>query len=191
MPTAIDLASNALVLIGDEPISSFTDSGAGAQAAAALYLETYRGVLAMHPWTFALKEQSLNLLSQTPDDLTGFDSAYQIPPDLVRLWAVFPHSNYTIVGSLLYSNENELLARFVFQAEETDLPPHVVKAVEYKLAAEFAIPVTESSSKAELYETKFTKQLGMARTIDSQGRPPVPVVDSPFVDVRLGGGRFW
>ena len=30
MPSSIDIASNALLLIGDNPISSFDDPGAGA-----------------------------------------------------------------------------------------------------------------------------------------------------------------
>jgi len=38
MASDIDIASNALVLIGDNPINSFTEPGAGATAAANLYL---------------------------------------------------------------------------------------------------------------------------------------------------------
>lgn len=187
MPTSIDMASNALILIGDEPISSFDDPGAGAKAAANLYPETYGAVLSSHPWTFALKEQKLNLLSQTPDPLTNFQFAFQLPTDFIRLWAIFPFSNYTIVGSILYANTNELLARYCFRVDETALPPHMTKAIEYKLASEFAMLVTESQTKAEFYEKKFNLQVAQARTIDSQQKPQVPIIDSPFVDVRLGG----
>lgn len=191
MPTSIDMASNALILIGDNPINSFSDPGAGAQAASNLYPETYRMVLASHPWTFALKEQKLPRLTAEPDDLTHFQYAYQLPADMIRLWAVFPQSEYTIVGDLLYSNENELLARYVYQVDEPELPPHVTKAIEYKLASEFAELITESQSKAEFYERKFQLQSAMARTIDSQQKPQVPIIDSPFVDVRLSGTRLY
>jgi hypothetical protein len=187
MPTDIDIASNALLLVGDEPISSFDDSGAGATVAKAIYAETYGMVLSEHPWTFAFKEQELNKLSQTPDDVTGYKNAFQLPGELIRIWALLPHSMYTIVGSLLYSNEESLLARYVFKVDETALPPHVVKALEYKLASEFAMSVTESETKADLYEKKYNLQIAKARTIDSQNKPPVPIVDSPFTDVRLNG----
>ena len=187
MPTDIDIASNALLLVGDNSISSFDDPGAGATVAKALYPETYRMVLSEHPWTFALKEQELNKLSQSPDAETGYKNAFQVPGELIRIWAVFPHSNYTVVGNLIYSNENSLWARYVYKVVETALPPHVVKALEYKLAADFAIPVTEDAKKAALYEEKYDKQVVRAKSIDSQNKPPVAIIDSPFTDSRFGG----
>jgi len=190
MPTSIDIASNALILIGDDPISSFSDPGAGAQAAANLYPETYRQVMSEHPWSFAFKEQMLSRLSQQPADLTNFKYAFQVPPDLIRLWAIMPHSNYIIVGDLLYSNQNELLARYVYQVDETSLPPHVTKTIEYRLASDFAMLVTESQTKATFYEEKYRDMLQRAKAIDSQGRPQQPMVDSPFIDVRLSGRGF-
>ena len=187
MPSDIDMSSNALILIGDDPIASFSDPGAGAQAAANLYPETYRQVLSSHPWSFALKEQLLNQLAAQPDDLTNYKFAYQLPSDMIRLWAIFPHSDYTIVGDLLYSNANELLGRYVFEQDETQLPPHFTKALEYRLASDFAQLITESTSKSEFFEKKYLQAIAMARTIDSQQKPQVPIIDSPFVDVRFGG----
>jgi len=191
MPTNIDIASNALLLIGDEPISSFTEEeGAGAKVAANIYPETYKQVLAEHPWSFALKEQVLSRLSATPDTRTGYSYAYQVPVDLIRLWAVFEWSNYVIIGDLLYSNESSLMARYVYQVDETALPAHFVTAFQYKLASEFALSVTESTSKAELYEAKYMKAIAKARNIDSQGRPQEPIISSPFVQAQYGGGLF-
>jgi len=187
MPTDIDMASNALLLIGDNPISSFTEPGAGAEVAAAIYPETYKKVLSEHPWSFALKEQQLSRLTSEPDDKTGYQYAYQAPTDMIRLWAIMPWSNYVIIGDLIYSNENDLLARYVYNVSETALPPHVVIAVQYKLASDFAISITESNSKSELYEAKYRNALAHARTIDSQGRPQESIIDSPFVDVRFSG----
>jgi hypothetical protein len=187
MATEIQIASNALILIGDNPISSFTEPGFGATAAANLYEDTYLAALSEHPWTFALKEQKLSKLSQSPDPETGFQNAFQVPVDTVRIWAVFPFSNYTIVGDLLYSNQNELLMRYNHKPPETELPPHFVKSLEYKLAADFSISVTEDLQKHALFEQKAVRAFATARSIDSQGKPPVPIIDSPFVAARLGG----
>ena len=110
-----------------------------------------------------------------------------MPTDLIRLWALFPHSNYTIVGNLIYSNETELLARYVYSVAETSLPPHIVTAIRYKLAAEFSVSITESVSKSEYYERKYMRAAQIARSIDSQSKPPVSIIDSPFVDVRFSG----
>jgi hypothetical protein len=190
MATKIDIASNALLLIGDVPISAFTEPGAGAQVAANIYEDTYASVLASHPWSFAFKEQRLSRLTQVPDQETNYSYAHQVPVDLIRLWAILPHSDYVIVGGLLYSNQPDLLARYIYRVMEQDLPAQVIKAVEYKLAADFAIAITEDEKKNALYEQKFLRQLAMARSIDSQGRPQESVIDSPFVDVRGTGGRW-
>lgn len=188
MPTKIDIASNALLLIGDNPISSFSDAGAGAQVAANIYPETYRSMLAEHPWSFAMKEQVLSRLSQTPDARTNYSYAYQLPADLIRVWSIMDHSSYTIVGSLLYSNQTSLLCRYIAEVDETELPPHFVTALQYKLASDFAVSVTEDQGKAQYYGVLYLKQVSMARAVDSQNKPQVAIVDSPFVDVRLFGG---
>lgn len=187
MASDIDIASNALILIGDNPISSFTEPGAGAEAAANLYPSTKVQLLSEHPWTFALKEQKLNRLSAAPDKLTNWQYAYQNPTDLIRYWSVMPWANYEMVGSLLYSNQNELLARYIYDVAETALPPHFQKALEYKLASDFALLVTEDKSKAELYDKKYRVAIGQARGIDSQSHPQQPIISQPFTDVRFGG----
>jgi hypothetical protein len=190
MASDIDIASNALILIGDNPISSFTEPGAGATAAANLYPDTYKQLLSEHPWTFALKEQKLNQLSQAPDALTNWKYAYQNPTDLIRYWSIMPFSNYAMVGSLTYSNQNELLARYVYAVAESQLPPHFQKALEYKLAADFALLVTEDVNKSQVFEQKYRTAISQARSIDSQSHPQVPIMDQPFTDVRQGGNYF-
>ena len=191
MASDIDIASNALILIGDNPISSFTEPGAGATAAANLYPDTYKQLLSEHPWTFALKEQKLNQLSQAPDALTNWKYAYQNPTDLIRYWSIMPHSNYAMVGSLTYSNQTELLARYVYKVAESQLPPHFQKALEYKLASDFALLVTEDTAKSQLFEQKYRTAISQARSIDSQSHPQQAIVDQPFTDVRHSGNSFF
>lgn len=189
MPSSIDIASNALLLVGDNPISSFDDPGAGAAAAANLYPETKKRLLSEHPWSFALKQQRLNRLSQTPDELTNFNNAFQLPTDLIRIWNMQPRGDYILIGDLLYSNQNEILATYVFNVDEVMLPPHFVKSLEYALASDFAISVTEDTKKAGLYEQKAINAISQAMAIDSQGRPGRGIIDSPLIDVRFSGNR--
>lgn len=187
MASDIDIASNALILIGDNPINSFTEPGAGAQAAANLYPSAYGFVLSEHAWTFATKYQKLNQLAAEPGPLINFNFGYQLPTDLIFLRQIKPHSHYEIVDGILYSNENELLARYNYKVAESSLTPPFVKAFEYKLAAEFAIAVAEDTAKNELYEKKYLLAIAHARTIDSQSKPQTPIQDSPFIDVRRSG----
>lgn len=194
MPSSIDIASNALLLVGDNAISSFEDAGAGAQVAASLYPEIKKELLSEHPWSFATKKQRLNRLSQAPDELTDYKYAFQLPTDLIRLWSLDKHINYEIVGNLLYSNEKQLLATYIYDVDEVNLPPHFVKLLLYALAEVFSIPIAESEAKSQLYEGKTIRQKGKAMNIDSQGRPQQSIIDSPLIDARRGGlsafGRF-
>lgn len=187
MATDIDMASNALLLIGDNAISSFSDEGFGPTVMGNIYQDTYRSVLAAHPWSFALKEQALSQLTTAPDSRTGYKYQYQIPVDCIRIWEIMDHSDYDIIGDKLYSNLSSLLCRYVYAVTETQLPAHVVKTIEYKLAAEAAIFITENQSMASLFENKYLMQLAQAQAIDSSGRPQVGIVDMPFNDVRFNG----
>jgi len=187
MPSSIDICSNALMLIGDNPISSFQDAGAGAQVAAALYQVTKEELLAEHPWSFALKQQRLNRLSQIPDKLTNYQYAFQLPTDLIRVWNVQDHTDYILIDGLLYSNQTTLLCTYIYNVADTSLPPHVVKALQYKLAEDFAMSVTEDQQKSQLMAVKASTQTAKAMGIDSQGRPQMGIIDSPLVDARFSG----
>lgn len=188
MPSSIDIASNALLLIGDNTISSFGDDepGAGATAASNLYESTKQRLLSEHPWSFATKLQRLSRLSQAPDILTGYRYAFQMPTDLIRIWKTVPSSFYEVIGDLIYSNENVILATYIYNVNELKMPPHFVKALEYSLAAEFAISVTEDVNKASLYESKSRVSIAKAMYIDSQGRPQQGIVSRPLIDARFG-----
>lgn len=189
MASSIDIASNALLLIGDNPISSFEDPGAGAQVAANIYPGTKRRLLSEHPWSFALKQQRLNKLSQTPDKLTGYSNAFQLPTDLIRIWNIQSHSDYILIGNLLYSNESEILATYIFDVDEVNLPPHFVKSLEYSLASDFAISVTEDNAMAGLFEQKSINSKSQAMAIDSQSRPQQAIIDSPLINAHSGSFR--
>jgi len=187
MPSSIDIASNALLLVGDDPINSFDEPGAGARAAKAFYSQTKQAILAWHPWSFALKDQELSRLTQTPDTRTQLKYAYKLPTDMIRIWELMPYTYYELVDGFLLTNEPSLLMRYIYNVDETALPPHVVKAIEYKLAAEFSMSVTEDDNRMQLYERKYTDQLAVASSIDSQGRPQEAIKRSPFTEARFSG----
>lgn len=189
MATDISISSNALILIGAQPISSFDDPGAGALAASNLYEDTLKRVLSEHYWRFAIKKQKLNRLSQEP--INQYQFAFQLPTDLISIVTVRPFTNYQVFQTFLYSNVQDLDLDYVFRPAEVDMPVYFTKALEYRLAADFSISVTNDPKKNELWERKYLQEISHARSIDSRGTPPVPIVDQPFTDVRFGGGNFF
>ena len=75
--TKIDIASRALIMIGSNPISSFTDDTTEALVTNNIYEEIIESTLCRARWRFATEQQQLSLLANTP---TGkYEYAYQIP----------------------------------------------------------------------------------------------------------------
>lgn len=184
MATETTIKSDALVLIGESIVSDFgVESTNQIKVANDLYEDVYFDLLAEHPWMFALKDADLVANVATPDTLTRYNETFDMPSDLIRVWEVFPHSDYTVVGALLYSNHTELHMRYVYKAAVTLAPLYFIRALKFALAAAYAIPLTGDKKMAEMYETKFYKALAKAQTVDSQSKPQLPIQDSPLTEV--------
>ena len=183
MATDISMCSNALLLIGHSTISSFTDPGAGPEVAANLYDTTYENLLTQHRWRFATAKRQLSQLTSSP--LNEWQYAYTLPADYLTGFRVYPSTDYEIYENKLYSNENEIAIDYIFKPDESRLPAYFVKLMEFHLAAQFAIPVTDNTAKAEEYRRMYEDQLRRAKFIDSQARPSDGFVDSPFLEVRM------
>lgn len=188
MPSKVDIVSNALLLVGHPSISSFDpDQGAGATVGAALYDTTLEYLLSTTYWRFSVKQQQLNRLSATPEQ--GWEYAFQIPTDAITIHRVYPRSNYQIYGDLIYCNQQELLADYTFKPEAADLPSYFVQAFQYKLAADFAISITNDTQKNQLYEAKYDRESRIAMAADAKNHPPEAIRDQPFTDIRLYGSN--
>lgn len=170
--TKVDIASNALLLIGENTISSFTDDSTAALVAANLYELTYESLLTLHPWRFASNKATLSRLTATPTN--QWDYAYQLPSDfLVAQHVDAGNDNFQIYADKLYSNETTMILDYTYKPDESFLPSYFTELLELRLASVFAIPVTESATKSDHYAALADKQLSRAKTIDSQSTPSI------------------
>jgi hypothetical protein len=181
--TNIQICSNALILVGHGAIASFTDGGAGANTAAALYDTTYENLLSQYRWRFASAKKSLNRLVSAP--LNEFEFAYQMPSNYIVSVGINPRVDFEIYEDKLYTNASAVDLDYIFKPDESKLPGYFQRLLELNLASIFAIPVTDNSTKAEEYRKMYSDQLRAARNIDSQSRPANAIMDSPLVDARF------
>lgn len=181
MASKVEIASNAMVLIGANPISSFTEGTEGT-VADALYESTYTSVLASFRWRFASKQAVLSKLVAAP--LNTWQYQYQLPTDLLVVIKTEYLGNYEIFGDKLYSDSPSLSIDYIYRVPETLLPAYFVKALEFLLAAQFAVPITDNTQRATLYETLYEKQLARAKNTDSTQRPQVAIQDSPLTGIN-------
>lgn len=178
-----DIVSQALLYIGEPPISSFSEGTAGL-VAGNLYDSTRDSMLTETRWRFAVGKKALSRLTATP--LNEWTYAFQLPSNLLMLIRTYPNSRYEVYEDKLYSHNSTAEIDYVFRPDEGAFPAYFVKALSYRIAAEFAIAITNNRGIAELMEIKAEEYLRRARFNDAQGRKPTAIVSRPWVDVRHG-----
>jgi len=180
--SAIQICSNALILLGHPPISSFDEPGAGAQASANLYEQSYLNLLTTHRWRFATKKAQLARLTAEP--LNGYKYQFQLPSDLLYLIKKEEGFQYEVYGDKLHSNNSVESIDYLYRVNEDNLPPYFIKTVEFFMASQMAIPVVGNTSRADYYYQAYEMQLKRAKFADSTQRPGDTFTQSPYVQVR-------
>jgi len=184
MASKIDMASNALLLLGDRPISSFEGAGAGAQAMANLYEPTYLDMITSSNWGFAKKQQVLSQ-NATPPVFDNYQYSYTIPNDAIRIHGLRSNMEYyTYEGDLIYTNDSGAELEFFIRPSEGDLPPYFVKLMELELAARSCMAVTD---RVELYaqmRNEADNQWIRAVGVDAGNDTNEAIRSNPFIEVR-------
>jgi hypothetical protein len=185
--TAIALCSRALIKIGAGTIASFDDGTAESEVAANLYPSLRDAMLSSHPWNFATGQAALARLAAEP--VADFAYAYQLPGDFLRVLSAGPSGRgqglvYRIAERRLHCDADEVVLTYVFRPDETAFPPFFDQALICRLAAEFCIPLTESTARADFLAKQAEDEFRRAKLIDSQQEVPPALTDFPLVEVR-------
>ncbi len=183
----IGLCSRALIRLGANPITSFNDGTAESEIAGALYAPVRDALLSAYPWTFAYAQIELTRLSEAPE--ADYANAFQLPNDYLRAISAGQSTkgrgiNYRIARGTLQSNADEVLLTYIFRPEEEEFPPFFDMALISRLAAEFSIPVTESTSRTQALYNLADKEFQNARQIDAQQDSPNAIENFTLIDVR-------
>lgn len=177
----VQLVSNALILLGDSPISSLTENTTGATLGANLFENTYLAMLQNHRWRFASKSQRLNRLAAKPN--TGYTYAFQLPSDM--LYIIKGDSRrYEVYGTEIHCDSESFQLDYIHRVQEDLLPAYFAKALEYNLASQFAVPLTGDIDKGKYYMTVYNDAIRKAKFADSTQYPEVAVQDAPYVTIR-------
>lgn len=184
MASKIGMASNALLLLGDRPISSFTDNTAGAQAMANLYESTYTDLVTNTPWTFARKQRTLSQNTTAPT-FKNYKYSYNLPNDYLAGIGLLSNMQYNIyIDGKLYTNDSNAQLEYICRPDEGNIPPYFQRLVEETLAARAAMAVTDNASLATLREQRAELALSRARSIDAQSDTNEAIRSSPFTECR-------
>lgn len=183
----IGLCSRALVRIGAKPITSFTDGSAESEIANLLYAPARDAVLSGYAWSFATRQVALTRLSAAP--VADYKYAYQLPNDFLRALSAGHGGKgrglrFRIFRDTLQTDAEEVVLTYIYRAVEEECPAYFDTVVIARLAAEFCIPLTENTSRADVVIRLADQEFARARQIDAQQDTPNRIEDFSLIDVR-------
>lgn len=187
--TALELCSRALLRIGAQPIASLDEGTAEAEVAAGLYGGARDALLSSHPWSFATGQERLARLAAAP--VADFPHAFQLPPGFLRALSAGTSGQgrglrYRLQEDRLHADSAEVVLTYVFRPDEGAFPAFFAAALVARLAAEFCVPLTESTSRAQMLFQMAEQELRAARRADSQQATTQALSGFPLLTARGG-----
>lgn len=203
MASQVEIMNRAIVMLGEQAITSPSDDVKAARELSRIYDTTRKALLRGYRWGFAMKRQALAASATVP--AFQFDYQYPAPSDFLRLDFV---GDYFVGASLTdYRTTDESVYALASSASglviETSLPaplnvryiaditttthfdPLFVEAFAAKLAVDAAITLTNSGAKLDLVARAFAMAIGAAVTTSAIERPPVKLPDDEWMLARM------
>lgn len=183
----VALCSRALIRIGAQPITSFDDGTAESEIAGAIFAPIRDALLSAYAWSFASGQIALNQLMSDP--VADYQNAFELPSDFLRAISAGAGGkgrglNFRIAKSELHTDASEVVLSYIFRPAEEDFPPYFDAALIARLAAEFTIPLTESTTRAEAMFRLAEQEYARARQIDAQQDTPGRIERFTLIDAR-------
>jgi len=190
--TKVDICARALIMVGAQPISSFSDGSTEALVASNIYEDIVEASLCRSRWRFATTQKQISLLTSAP---TGrYDYAYQMPTDPAVLQIntitvndnIIPYEryqNYIYVDG--YGSNNKLIMDYIYRVDESYFPAHFKLALEYQLASVFAGSVARDNDMIKSFVELADRQFLTAKHIDSVERTNAKFDLSRYKNLRL------
>jgi hypothetical protein len=189
--TPVSICSNALLMLGDNPIADFDEGTDKARLASNLWGFARDAVLRRHPWNCAIKRVTL-----APDEaVPAFDYGHQftLPSDWLRTLSVGQEGDrprYKMEGGKLLMDETVCRLRYVWRNDNpATWDALLVETMTHVMRNLFAYPTTQSGSLEQLVNSTVQAAIREARAVDGSEDEPEAFDDSPLLRARyIGNG---
>jgi len=182
----VEIANLALMHVGDNTITSFSDGTAAANTINTVYETVRDSVLRDHTWNFAVKQATPSLDATTP--IYGFNHRFDMPTDLIRLIEIEDNPKYKIEGRFILTDSNPINVKYVYKNETvTEYDSMFVQTLAVRLAATIAERLTQSSTLAEELLGLYRLHLKDAKSVDAQVNYPDDLEANLWLDSRFKG----
>ena len=183
-----DICSKALVLVGANTVTSFTENTTESKVSSQLYESTLEALLTRTRWRFASKQVTLSKL--TTDPTARYDAAYSLPADALIIHTITVADDvikYDRYGGQIFTNTSStdtVVADYTFQPSESDFPPYFKQTLVFELASLYAGAIARNDQLSDLYHKRSIAQLAIAKAIDSQAQTTRRMEVDRFKNVR-------
>ena len=183
-----DICNKAMVLVGANTISSFTQNTTESKVASQLYEATLENLITRCRWRFASKQSQLSKNTTNPD--ARYESSYALPNDALVIHTVTVADDvikYDRYGQNLFTDTTSsdiVIADYTFQPSESDFPPYFKQTLVFELASLFAGAVARNDQLSELYHKRAIAQLAIAKGLDAQAQTTRRMEVERFRNVR-------
>jgi hypothetical protein len=199
--TKLSICSDALIMLGAAPLSSFSEGTDSAQITDRLYDDIRDSTLGMYPWSFSFKKIQLNRTNNTP--INEFKYEYQLPGDRINnVRSVFISGTsgarpvqygWEIQGDKLLSSYEQIYIDYQYPTPEGEMPTYFVQLLKYMMAWNIAETVTDQITKADYFRGLATGSpqenmrggfFRVATSIDGQNKQIEAIEDFSLIAVR-------
>lgn len=187
-----DLCNSALIKLGADPITELgVDTSKQGVLCSNRYPYIRDEVLTNHPWNFAKKRASLAPSATTPFNYK-YTYGFQVPNDLLKLLGndLDEDDSWVYEGGYICCYATTLNILYIFQQTDTTrYDALAASAIAWRLAAELAYPLVQSTTLAKTCMDAYLATMKDARSKNAQERGSLQqVVADSWSQARVSGG---
>ena len=197
--TPTTICNMALTRCGAKELTSFEDDvSRESQICRRLFHPARRTALSQHHWNGAVRSVQLSQNSSvTP---VFWDSAYDLPTDLLRIVSVHPaddqdsyceyaiqDANSTAANNVLVTDSNQIYIKYVFDNTDLNtLSDGFREVLIFILARDICMSLGKSAQKYDLTNREYRRSLTMAKSVDGFQDFPERLNDGSWARSRYG-----
>ena len=187
-----EVIQTALNLLGYPLIQSTISGAPAAEVLRNLYDVLMAADLSSPNWRFATKIATLSQIAGFNPGFIWYNSAYQLPPDMLALWQLWPNYPFEIYGEQLWTNGNQQLQiQYRAVVPPSMLPPAYVMYFCYLLAVTAAPAITHDPQIIAQLNADMTKWRSQAMIVNTQGRPNQGLTNSTWTGPARSSGTTY
>lgn len=193
--TEVTICSNALLMLGDAPISSFDEGGSPtnikrSQLCGNLWPIVRDSVLRSKTWNSCKKRVLLPPLTAKPP--FGFTAQFQKPGDWLRTISVGNEGEswpYRDEDGRILCSTSALPLLYVFRNESpTSYDAMLIDVMTQTMAVRLAYPITKSAALVKEMRDQLRETMIRAGAVDGQDDGPEDLGSFDLLQARMGGG---